>query len=294
MKALGIDVGGTRIKTGLVDGKGKIYNDRVFQRPDTLEDFFKLLEEINRLYPERESVGIGLPGLWDEKQRKILYSPNIKFLGGAEIWDRLQEIFGKAAVHNDATLAAYGEWVFGRAKGMKNFVLLTLGTGIGGGVFVDGKIYTGARGFAGEIGHMVINHDGYPCECGSVGCFEAEVSAKAITRRYYERTGKRLTPREIAELAHQGDTAAKEVYEITGRLLGVGIASVINIFDPEAVILMGGLSLAGELLLGPTKEEVRKRSYVYLHSDVKILVSLIQDKAGVLGAAAYGWKESFG
>jgi glucokinase len=238
-------------------------------------------------------VGIGLPGLWHEEKKRILFSPNIPFLSNADIWEPLQKIFSKAAVHNDATLAAYGEWVFGKAKGMKDFVLLTLGTGIGGGIFLNGKIYTGSCGFAGEIGHMIINYNGYKCECGSTGCFEAEVSAKAITKRYFEKTGLILTPREIAQKARQGDKAAKETYETTGKLLGVGLASVVNIFDPEAVILMGGLSLAGDLLIKPAKEELRKRSYVYRNSQVKILISAIQDKAGVLGAAAYGWKEGF-
>ncbi len=290
MKLLGIDIGGTRIKAGIVNGEGKLQQEQVFPAPYDLPSLFFLLRKIKISFESFSHAGIGIPGLWDEKLRRIRISPNISYLKDAEIQEKIQDIFPEVKVHNDVTVATYGELLFGWGREFSSFLYLSIGTGIGGGIVIDGKIYTGKSGFAGEFGHMLVNPEGERCGCGSIGCFETEASATALVRKYKVAKKEKVSPVEIEKRALAGEKEANEAYRNVGEWLGRGISSLINIFDPEAVILGGGLSKAGELFIKSLKETLKINSYVYQRSGTKILFSSFGEMAGVVGAAAFGWK----
>lgn len=290
MRLLGIDIGGTKIKAGVVNEEGKVLEERIYSSIRDLPSLFKIFEQISEELKPFHSVGVGIAGLWDYKRRRIRLSPNISIFREAEIWGEIQRIFPGAKVQNDANVAAFGELLFGKGKEFSTFVYITLGTGIGGGIIVNRRLLTGKSGFAGEIGHIQINPSGVKCGCGSVGCWETEASASALERKYYEATGKRLTAKQIFEQAKAGEKIAIELYLDITRWLGKGIVSLINIFDPEGVILGGGLAGAGDLVLEPVIEYIKKNSYVYRYSSTKIEISSLGYMAGVIGAAAYGWK----
>ncbi len=290
MRLLGIDIGGTNIKAGVVDEEGKVLEERVYPCPENLPSLFKTFEQISGELSPFDSVGFGIAGLWDSERKRIRLSPNIPFLKDAEIWGEIQRIFPGARIQNDANVAAFGEMLFGKGREFSTFVYITLGTGIGGGIIVDRRLLTGKSGFAGEVGHMQINPSGRKCGCGSTGCWETEASASALERKYYERTGERLSAKEIGELARKGEKEAASIYQEIAEWLGRGIVSLINIFDPEAIILGGGLAKAGDLLLEPVLLYIKNHSYVYQHSSIEIEISSLGYMAGVIGAAAYGWK----
>lgn len=290
MRLLGIDIGGTNIKAGIVDENGKVLEERVFPCPGDLPSLFKIFKQISDELRPFDSVGLGIPGLWDTEKKRIRLAPNLPFLSEAEIWEGIQRIFPGAKVQNDANVAAFGEMIFGRGREFSSFVYITLGTGIGGGIIINRKLLTGKSGFAGEVGHIQVNPSGIKCGCGSIGCWETEASASALERKYYEATGKKLTAEQIGEQAKAGEESAMNVYLDTAKWLGRGVVSLINIFDPDGIILGGGLARAGNLILEPVIEYVKKNSYVYQHSSTKIEISSLGYMAGVIGAAAYGWK----
>jgi len=290
MKLLGIDIGGTRIKAGMVNGEGRLEREQVFPAPYDLPSLFSLLRKIKIGFESFSHAGIGIPGIWDEKLRRIRLSPNISYLKDAEIWEEIQDIFPGAKVHNNVTVATYGELLFGWGGEFSSFLYLSIGTGIGGGIVIDRKVYTGKSGFAGEFGHILLNPKGEKCGCGSVGCFETEASATALVKKYKGAKGEETSPIDIEKRALAGEGEANEVYRNIGEWLGKGISSLINVFDPGAVILGGGLSKAGELFIKPLKETLKMNSYVYQRSGTKILFSSLGEMAGVVGAAAFGWK----
>ncbi len=290
MNLLGIDVGGTDIDAGIVTETGELKETSSWKTPSTLVEFQGILMEIKEKFPVYHSVGVGVPGLWEEETQTIRFAPNIPFLQEARVGEVVREVFPGARIHNDATVATFGEAFFGNGRGLDNFLMVTLGTGIGGGFFLRSEVPTGARGFAWEVGHIRVNSMGVKCGCGSHGCWETEASVSALVRKYRERTGLSLTGREISKRAREGEKEAQEVFEDVGRWLGVGLASLINVLDPQAVILGGGLSLSFELLREPMLAFLEANSYVYRYSRPKIMPALLLKKAGVVGAAAYGWK----
>ncbi len=290
MNLLGIDVGGTDTDAGIVTEKGELKASSSWKTPKTIEDFREVLRDIKRNFPDYDFVGLGIPGLWEENSGKIRFAPNLPFLEDVEIRALVREVFPGARVHNDATVATLGEALFGNGRGRENFLMITLGTGIGGGFYYRGEVITGARGFAWEVGHIKVNPVGVKCGCGAVGCWETEASVTALVRKYREKTGLSLSGREIARRAEEGEREAVEVFEDVGRWLGVGLASLVNVLDPQAVIIGGGLSLSFELFKGALLEALEENSYVYRYSKPEILPALLRKKAGVIGAAAYGWK----
>lgn len=212
----------------------------------------------------------------------------------------------KAFLINDANAAALGEMEYGVAKGCRNFIYITISTGIGGGIIIDGELYTGATGMAGEVGHIVVEPDGIPCNCGGVGCWELYASGSAIARRAREKIqqGRKTRLLKIAggdldkidallikKAAEQGDALARKLVAETARYLGIGLGSLINIFNPELIVFGGGLSKMGDALLEPAIREAGRRSYQDAYKAVKFALAELGDNSGVLGAAVYARNE---
>ncbi len=304
----GVDIGGTNTVFGLVDEKGKVLAEGRLKTTDypVINDFVKALGAgIKKLMSgkkdiELTGVGIGAPDA-NYHRGTIEHAPNLAWKGIVPLGDLVKkEIKVPVAVTNDANAAAMGEMVFGGAKKMKDFVVLTLGTGLGSGIVVDGKLVYGHTGFAGEVGHMIVVPGGRVCGCGRHGCFEAYASATGLVHTVSELIGEtrdesilrdvppsKLTSKQIAEAAAKKDPIAVKAMEYTAEKLGFGIVNSIVFTSPEAIFLFGGLAQAGEMLFKPVREYVRKHNYVLFQNTVKILPSGISESNGaVLGAAA--------
>ncbi|HEX9611135.1 MAG TPA: ROK family protein, partial [Gemmatimonadales bacterium] len=214
-----------------------------------------------------------------------------------------------AALDNDANCAIFGEWWRGAAQGVKHVVGLTIGTGVGGGIVLGGEIYHGASDVAGEIGHMTIEANGRRCKCGNDGCLEAYASGPAIAARAVEgiESGaetalpqyvagdlSRITAQVVYEAAHDGDAYALETVRDTAKLLGAGVANIVNIFNPEVVVICGGVTLAGEKLFGPLRSEVQRRAFKPAWEVCRILPGTLTGTAGVYGAAAVFMHRTWG
>jgi glucokinase len=304
----GVDIGGTNTVFGIVDTEGKVLADGHLKTTDypSIEDFCKVLgSEITRLLSglkdvELKGVGIGAPDA-NYHRGTIEHAPNLAWKGIVPLGDLMKaELKVPVAVTNDANAAAMGEMIFGGAKGMKDFIILTLGTGLGSGIVVDGKMVYGHTGFAGEVGHMVVEPGGRVCGCGRQGCLEAYASASGLVRTVSlmisEMADKsplrdippsQLTSKAIAEAAAKGDPIAVKAMQYTAEKLGLGIINSIVYTSPEAIFLFGGLAQAGELIFKPVREYLEKYNYVLFRDTVKILPSGISESNGaVLGSAA--------
>lgn len=310
---LGIDFGGINIAIGLVDEKGKIlFKDsvptgRLRQADEIIADMAALCKSVTERagykMSDVKAIGIGSPGTPDIKEKRIVYANNIANFTNVYIEKELQKYFPNMPVYleNDANAAAFGEIVAGAAKNLKTAVIITLGTGIGGGVIIDNKIYAGFNHAGAEIGHIVINFEGEMCSCGRRGCFEAYASATALieqTKRKMREAPESLM-HEIAksedevngrtpfDAAARGDKAAKEVIDQYIEYLGIGISDVVNIFQPEAVVLSGGISKQGENLLVPLRKYVSEHTYgAGMGIPVpQIIQAELGNDAGIVGAA---------
>ncbi len=224
----------------------------------------KLIEFIVKLIEEMKGdkkikkIGVGIPGPIDQKRGVVLNPPNIP-VRNFPLKRFLEKKFGvKVTIENDANCSALG---IVKKRKVKDFVLLTLGTGVGGAIVVNGKLYRG-MGNAGELGHITIEPNGYKCTCGNRGCLEEYVSARGFERLAKKYLGKKLSPREIMELALKGNKKAKKIYEEVGRYLGIGLATISNILNPGVIFLTGKISLSGPLLLRPAIKEMKRRVIV--------------------------------
>jgi len=304
----GVDIGGTNTVFGLVDEKGKVLAEGHLKTTDypVINDFVKALASgIKKLMAGKkdiklEGIGIGAPDA-NYHRGTIEHAPNLAWKGIVPLGDLVKkEIKVPVAVTNDANAAAMGEMVFGGAKNMKDFIVLTLGTGLGSGIVVDGKLVYGHTGFAGEVGHMIVVPGGRVCGCGRHGCFEAYASATGLVHTVSELIGEtrdksilrdvppsKLTAKQIAEAAAKKDPIAVKAMEYTAEKLGFGIVNSIVFTSPEAIFLFGGLAQAGEMLFKPVREYLKKHNYVLFANTVKILPSGIPESNGaVMGAAA--------
>lgn len=236
----------------------------------------------------------------------IMDAANLKWKGILPLANLLQSDLNVPVwVTNDANAAAMGEMLYGGARGMKNFIVITLGTGLGSGIVVDGKLMLGSEGFAGEIGHITVRAYGRQCGCGKLGCLETYVSAPGIRRTVFKLMADSTEPsalrnysyeqmsgKQIATLAEMGDPIALEAFEHTGAMLGMKLADVVAILNPEAIFIMGGLSHAKQLIFEPTKRHMEKNLIPIFRDKVQILPSQLIDKnAAVIGAAALAWDE---
>lgn len=295
--AIGIDIGGTNLKAGLISEHGEVI--RKIKEPVSKEILSFILKIVESLFSDEvEGIGLGIAGLVDRKGGKILISPNLPAVEGINFVDKVMERFRvPVLIENDATAAAIGEKWVGRGKEFSNFVLFTLGTGIGGGAIYEKKTLN----ISAEFGHMTVNADGEKCLCGNSGCLESYASARAILSKvisalekgresllikYSKGSFYKLTAEDIYRAALDGDSLARETLREGGRYLGIGIANIINLMSPEAVILTGGLTGAWSIFIEEAIKEASKRAFRELFDKVKILPSLLGNDAGIVGAAA--------
>lgn len=311
--ALGIDIGGTNTKFGLVDKKGKVFlRDGLSTEADKPAEhlFQRLFAKLNNAVenmPDNiviKGVGIGAPNA-NHYTGKIDHPPNLSWVNVDLVTLINRHVDLPVSVTNDANAAALGEMMFGNALGMKNFIEITLGTGLGSGIVVNGELVYGNDGFAGEMGHVTVERNGRLCGCGRRGCLEAYASATGITRTMQELLDSSAKPsdlrqlrdaelnsKKIYEAALSNDELALEAFEITGRYLGEEMANAVAYFSPEAFILFGGLAAAGDLIFQPAKKYMEDNLLPIFKNKVKILPSgLPLSDAAILGTSALIWHE---
>lgn len=309
---IGIDIGGTNTKFGIVDRAGQVvYHGTISTaKHEEFKDYFKdlsraLREAMSTLEGEYKMVGVGV-GAANGNYYKgtIERATNLKWKGIIPLADMFHEEFNiPAIVTNDANAAAVGEMIYGAAKNMKDFIVITLGTGLGSGLVANGRLLNGKHGIAGELGHTSVNPAGRYCNCGKRGCLETYVSATGIKRTVYKLLADHLEPSElrgisfdnlttkmITECAIRGDVVALAAFEYTGRILGMKLADTVVHTDPEAIFLFGGLSLAGDLIFKPTIRHMEANLMPLFRGKIKILPSGLQNQAApILGASSLVW-----
>jgi len=288
----GIDVGGTFTKIGLVDETGNIiaqtkintkHNDGYEAWLSSISNAINTLAEGNTI----AAVGIGAPNA-NYFEQIIENAPNLPYKGVLHLKKDLENRLDTTVLmDNDANLAAYGEWNFGLAKGMKDFVVITLGTGLGSGIVSNGKMLYGFNGAAGEVGHSIISPKGRVCNCGRTGCLETYVSATGIVKTAIEKGLNISSAQQLYELASQGNDWAKLCFEETGAILGLALSNVAAILSPEVIILSGGLASSGDYILQPTKRSFQDNLLFTLHNKCDLKLSALhENEAAIKGAAA--------
>jgi glucokinase len=292
MHYIGIDVGGTTIKAGRVDALGSVSESSSTSTPqDNLNLLIAALEDLVsqlRTNASIAGVGIGVPGLRNARTRTIQTSPHIPCLRDVNLEERLQQKLGMPVItENDANAAAYGEWRCGTGKGLHHLAYITLGTGLGCGLILSDALLRGTSGYAGELGHTVVETGGRQCACGATGCVETRISAIGIvqTARDLKVSGDISTAEAIYKSAMQGDVTARAVFEETGRYLGMVCANLMNLLNPQAIVIGGGVMAAGDLLLDAAREEARHRAFTPSALDCPIVQSQLWPNAGMIGAA---------
>lgn len=291
----GFDLGGTRLKYGLIDAEGRIVFFDNTATPLTIEKLLHLLRKIWEDFKKREkknieAVGFGFPGIFSLKEQKIIQSPNYSELDNFALIPALARFIEVPFwVNNDANAAAFGEFKCGAGQGVQSLVFLTIGTGVGSGIILEGKLWQGKCGFAGELGHVVVNSEGERCDCGSRGCLETEVSAPKIVENYNNLRNivESLSAEEVFHRAKKEDKDARQAFAQAGYYLGIGLSLALNIFNPEKIILGGAVMEAGKFLLDPALEEARKRSYKASFECCRIEKAVLGNKAGFIGAALW-------
>ena len=293
---IGIDIGGTNIKLGLVNEVADIIEFREYPTPTRsyeklLSSLTDWINEFRKNY-KVEGVGVGCAGVIDYRLGKVKFSPNLPYLNDASLRNDLENKVGLPVfIDNDANVVCWGEYKMGAGIGQRNLICLTLGTGIGGALVFDGKLYRGSWGGGAELGHIALNFEGPICECGNRGCLESFVGASAIIKRakhLFCLNGRTdiddITPVKIGRLVSNGDELGHRVIRETAYYLGIGITSLVNVFNPDAVIITGGVSGWGEWLLEPLKEIVMSKSMPYLANELSIVCGTLGNKAGIIGA----------
>lgn len=312
---VGIDVGGTNTVVGIVDKRGQILTSGSIKtgKHALVEDYLnELTELINKLIGEIttkdqiKGIGAGVPN-GNYFSGSIEFAPNLPWKGVIPFAQMLEDRVGiPVALTNDANAAAIGEMTYGAARGMKDFIVITLGTGVGSGIVVNGQLVYGHDGFAGELGHVIMRrNNGRMCGCGRTGCLEAYSSATGVARTAREYLELRpdaqtrlrnipiedITSKDVFDAAMAGDEMAKEIFKFTGEILGEAFADFVAFSSPEAIILFGGLAKAGELIMNPIKETMEKNMLAIFKNKVELLFSELKESdAAVLGASALGWE----
>jgi glucokinase len=332
--SIGIDIGGTNTAIGVVDSDGNVLYERKPQMStpqkmenpgmsqavsdaivskyvsDLTSEIKNAINIVKQINPQLEvmGIGIGAPNA-NYYSGTIEHAPNLPFVGVVNFASLIQNNFPElkfVKLTNDANAAALGEMIYGGGKGMKNFAMMTVGTGLGSGLIVNGDLVYGSDGFAGECGHVTVIPDGRLCGCGGRGHLEAYCSATGIKRTVYELLAKyndsesplsripmsEMSSKIVFDAAEKGDRIAKEVFEITGEILGRALADTVHYLSPEAIFLFGGAAAAGDYIFKPTKESMERYLMPVFRNKVKILPSeLKESSAAILGASALVWKE---
>lgn len=307
---VGIDLGGTELKIGIIDERGNILHKDSF-KTDTAQPAKQIVEHMasctravvkqaGLALAQISGVGIGSPGLLNPEKGQLKIVVNIPTLNDVFIAPELTRILGiPAFLDNDVNAMALAEMYYGAARGYRHVVCLTLGTGVGGGLIFEGKLYRGASFTAGEIGHMSIDPDGLHCPCGNYGCLERYVGRDGIVTRFKTFLNKgisssisqflekgEITPRSISRAAESNDALSLEVLTETGKILGIALASLANVLNPEVFVVGGGIANAGDLILEPSRHELKKRAYTIPAQAVKVLQAKLRNDAGIVGAAS--------
>jgi glucokinase len=288
-RAIGIDVGGTKIAAGVIDREGRIQR-RVERRTpaDSRDEFLAQLDEIvDELRIEGvDAIGFGLPSTIDQRTGRVVGSVHVP-LNDFDFRDHAAERFSiPVALDNDGNAAAIAEWKIGAGRGASHMIMLTLGTGVGGGLILDGKPYRGWVGAGAEIGHMVLEYGGEPCggNCTGHGHFEQVSSGRAADRKAVELLGPDATGRELVGAAREGNEAALEAVREIGRKLGAALGSLVNIFNPELIVIGGGFSQARDLFLEPALETMKMEALPPGRDLVRVVPALLGPDAGLVGA----------
>jgi len=292
---IGIDIGGSRIKAGIVTEAGEIL-DRL-NEPSYVADsyeasisqFGEIADKLQRgANAEATGIGLSVAGLMDRECRTVIAAPNCTELPGHKLPADVAAITGLPTVmDNDCNLMAIAEGAYGAAAGCRHYVAITLGTGVGGAVISNDVLIRGINGGGGELGHIPIAVDGPVCGCGAVGCLEAFIGKDGIYRHIYAAYPD-LQPYGLAEIdrmAREGNSSAAGVFRYIGEKLAVGLGSAVNIFNPELIVIGGGIAQAGELLFAPLRHELKRRCFSHYYDDVKITAAKLGNWAGVIGAA---------
>lgn len=288
---IGVDFGGTGIKAGIVED-GKIVRSAECPTPKTgsAEDVLDAIARVVlELDPNPTSVGVAIPGEVDPTGR-CWGLPNVPGFKGVELGKGLSErLRCPVAVENDATTAALGEYLCGHGTRYPSFLMITLGTGVGGGLVIGGQLYPGANGFSGEIGHINVNPnaDAYSCGCGKTGCLETYTGTAALIRKFKDEGGGDVTEiKDIADSARRGEAAGLATFEMMGDALGRGLANIQNVLDLSALVFTGGISKSFDLIEPSLRAALRKHSFAEPPAEVPLVISELGAVAGVVGAAS--------
>jgi glucokinase len=311
---IGMDMGGTNTVFGIVDARGTVISKSAIKTGthtdvnlyinDIYTELSKLIEAAGGI-DKIKGIGVGAPN-GNYYTGNIEFAPNLPWKGVIPFANLMADKFGvPAALTNDANAAAVGEMTYGAARGMKNFIMITLGTGVGSGIVIDGKVVYGHDGFAGELGHVTaIRNNGRLCGCTKTGCLETYASATGVARsarEILESSTKdsllrnipidSITSKDVFDAAMEGDEVAKEIFNFTGKILGECLADFVAFSAPEAIVLFGGLTKSGDLILDPIKENMEKNLLPIWRGKVKVLFSELKEAdAAVLGASALAWE----
>ena len=308
-KVIGVDIGGTNLRGAVVDFQGSIIKRaKILSEADKGID--KLIDNLAAFINDMsqgesiDDIGIGIPGIIDSRNGIITQAPNIFNVDNYPIRSVLKEKLSpniNVVIENDANSAALGEWWIGAAKDVESMLMITMGTGIGGGIVLDNKLWTGAHGMAGEIGHITIYPDGAKCNCGNYGCLESYASATAVRRMVHEglENGNLSTmlsenikqahiediPRIVMQAAESGDKFSADIWKQVGIALGIGIADLVNLLNIEMVVIGGGVSNAWDFFIEHLISEASKRALRGPFQTVKIERAKLEDDAGIFGAS---------
>ena len=310
---VGIDIGGTNTVFGIVDARGTIIASGSIktQKYNQVEDYVTdLYTELSRLLEQENAtdkimgIGVGAPN-GNYFNGTIEFAPNLPWKGVIPLAQMLSDRFGiPVSLTNDANAAAIGEMTYGAARGLKDFIMITLGTGVGSGIVINGQLVYGHDGFAGELGHVIVDRNGRACGCGRKGCLETYCSATGVARTAREFLVQRTEPsllrnvpadeiqsKDVYDAAVKGDKLAQDIFEFTGRILGQALADFIAFSSPEAIVLFGGLATSGDYIMKPIQKAIDENILKIYAGKTKLLLSQLKDAdAAVLGASALGWE----
>jgi glucokinase len=298
---VGIELSGSKLRAATVSDEGVVGERREAQleADGLVGQVTQLVKDLQKSANNIQSVGIAIPGLVNRASDRVVASRDLPGIVRETLHAELMEATGlRFELENDANAAAYGEFKIGAGRGGRDLFYITIGEGIGGAIIIDGKLWTGASGFAGEVGHITIDTDGDECECGNTGCLETVASAPNIVRRANERlnrdstsslsklaTNKDFTADDMAREAKEGDDFSLMMIERTGKYIGTGVASVINLLNIERIVLGGGVMQAGELILNPIIQEAKRRAFQPCFESTQILAAALGEDAATIGAA---------
>jgi glucokinase len=298
---IGIELSGSGLRAATVDNEGVIGERRAapLQANNLVGQVSQFVSEFRKNANSIEAVGIAIPGLVNRQTDQVLASRDFPAVVRENLHAELQEATGlRFELENDANAAAYGEFKIGAGRGSRDLFYITIGQGIGGAIILDGKLWTGASGLAGEVGHITIDTEGAECECGNTGCLETVASAPNIVRRAKERLNrdstsslsrlamnKNFTADDMAREAKEGDDFSLMMIERTGKYIGTGVASVINLLNIERIVLGGGVMQAGDLILNPIIQEAKRRAFQPCFEATQIVAASLGEDAATIGAA---------